>query len=54
MALSFFYLAARALLAALVRSRPGLHLKDVELLVLRHELEGDQITNVQSKQPSLA
>jgi hypothetical protein len=39
MALSFFYLAARALLAALVRSRPGLHLKDVELLVLRHELE---------------
>jgi len=29
----------RALLGALVRSRRGLHVKDVELLVLRHELE---------------
>jgi hypothetical protein len=38
MALSFFSLPARALLAALVRSRPGLHLKDVEL-VPRHEFE---------------
>ena len=39
MAFSFFYLAVRALLGALVRSRRGLHVKDVELLVLRHELE---------------
>jgi hypothetical protein len=39
MALSFLYLAFRALLGALVRSRRGLHVKDVELLVLRHELE---------------
>src|SRR5438034_7114641 len=39
MAFSFLYLAVRALLGALVRSRRGLHLKDVELLVLRHELE---------------
>src|SRR4051794_9108952 len=39
MALSFLYLAVRALLGALVRSRRGLHVKDVELLVLRHELE---------------
>jgi hypothetical protein len=39
MAFSFLYLAVRALLAALVRSRRGLHVKDVELLVLRHELE---------------
>jgi putative transposase len=37
--LSFFYLAFRALLGALVRSRRGLDAKDVELLVLRHELE---------------
>ena len=36
---SFLYLAFRALLGALVRSRRGLDLKDVELLVLRHELE---------------
>ncbi len=35
----FLYLAFRALLGALVRSRRGLDLKDVELLVLRHELE---------------
>jgi putative transposase len=35
---SFLYLALRALLGALVRSRRGLHVKDIELLVLRHEL----------------
>jgi hypothetical protein len=29
----------RALLGALVRSRRGLQVKDIELLVLRHELE---------------
>jgi len=39
MALSFLYLAVRALFGALVRSRRGLHVKDIELLVLRHELE---------------
>src|SRR3954462_41331 len=39
MVFSFLYLAVRALLGALVRSRRGLQLKDVELLVLRHELE---------------
>ena len=39
MALSFFYLAFRALLGALVRRRRGLDVKDVELLVLRHELD---------------
>jgi putative transposase len=39
MALSFLYLAVRALFAALVRSRRGLHVKDIELLVFRHELE---------------
>src|SRR6266700_2756657 len=39
MALSLLYLAMRALLGALVRSRRGLHVTDVELLVLRHELE---------------
>jgi putative transposase len=39
MVLSFVYLAFRALLGALVRSRRGLDLKDVELIVLRHELE---------------
>src|SRR6266700_7144888 len=39
MAFSFLYLALRALLGALVRSRRGLHAKDVELLVLRDELE---------------
>ena len=38
MALSFLYLAVRALLGALVRSRRGLDVKDLELLVLRHEL----------------
>src|SRR5438270_11714553 len=39
MVFSFLYLAVRAVLGALVRSRRGLHVKDVELLVLRHELE---------------
>ena len=39
MAFSFLYLVVRALLGALVHSRRGLHVKDVELLVLRHELE---------------
>jgi hypothetical protein len=36
---SFLYLAVRALLGALVRRRRGLSVKDIELLVLRHELE---------------
>src|SRR5947208_949896 len=39
MALSFLYLAVRTLLGALIRSRRGLDVKDIELLVLRHELE---------------
>jgi putative transposase len=39
MVFSFLYLAVRALLGALVRSRRGLHGNDIELLVLRHELE---------------
>jgi putative transposase len=39
MAFSFLYLAVQALLGALVRSQRGLHVKDIELLVLRHELE---------------
>jgi transposase InsO family protein len=51
MALSFLYLAVRALLGALVRSRRGLHAKDVELLVLRHELE---ILRRQVARPKLA
>jgi putative transposase len=38
-ALSFLYVAFRALLGALVRRRRGLDVKDVELLVLRHELD---------------
>src|SRR4051794_17661230 len=38
MASAFLYLAVRALLGALVRSRRGLDVKYVELLVLRHEL----------------
>ena len=39
MIFSLLYLAVRALLGALLRSRRGLHVKDIELLVLRHELE---------------
>jgi putative transposase len=39
MVFSFVYLAVRAVLGALIRSRRGLDVKDVELLVLRHELE---------------
>jgi len=39
MALAFLYLAVRALIGALVPSRRGLHVKDIKLLVLRHELE---------------
>jgi hypothetical protein len=38
MTFSVLYLAVRALLGALVRSRRGLDVKDIELLVLRHEL----------------
>jgi hypothetical protein len=38
-AFSFLYVAFRALLGALVRSRRSLDVKDIELLVLRHELE---------------
>src|SRR5262245_28570384 len=39
MAFSFLYLAVRALLGAVIRSRRSFDVKDVELLVLRHELE---------------
>jgi putative transposase len=39
MAFSFLYLAFRALLGALVRCPRGLDVKDIELLVLRHELD---------------
>jgi hypothetical protein len=39
MAFSLLHVAIRALLGALVRSRRGLDVKDIELLVLRHELE---------------
>jgi putative transposase len=39
MAFSFLYLAVRALLGVLIRSRRGLHVNHIELLVLRHELE---------------
>ncbi len=39
MVLSFLYLAFPALLGAFVRSRRGLDVKDIEMLVLRHELE---------------
>ena len=37
MVFSFLYRAVRALLGALVRSRRSQHVKDVEMLVLRHE-----------------
>ena len=36
MVFSFLYLAVRARLGALVHSRRGLTVKDIELLVLRH------------------
>jgi len=39
MFLSLLYLAVRALLGLLVRSRRGPDVKDVELLVFRHELD---------------
>jgi putative transposase len=39
MVFSFLYLVVRAVFGALLRSRRGLHVKDIELLVLRHELE---------------
>jgi putative transposase len=39
MGFSFLHLAVRTLLGALARSRRGLHANDIELLVLRHELE---------------
>jgi putative transposase len=51
MVFSFFYLAVRALFGALIRSRRGLDVKDVELLVLRHELE---ILRPQIERPKLA
>jgi hypothetical protein len=51
MAFSFLYLAVRALLGALVRSRRGLDVKDVEPLVLRHELA---ILRRQVARPKLA
>ena len=38
MVFSFLYVAFRALLGALVRSRRSLDVKDIELLVLRQEL----------------
>src|SRR5947207_13754774 len=38
-AFSFLYLAVGALLGVLLRSRRGLYVKDVELLVVRHEFE---------------
>jgi putative transposase len=51
MVFSFLYLVVRALFGALVRSRRGLHVKDIELLVLRHELE---ILRRQVARPKLA
>jgi hypothetical protein len=39
MAFSFLYLALHALLGALLHGRRGLRVKDIELLVVRHELE---------------
>jgi hypothetical protein len=39
MAFSFLYLVVRALIGLLVRSRRGPDVKDIDLLVLRHEVE---------------
>jgi hypothetical protein len=39
MVVAFLYVAFRVLLGALVRSRRGLDLKNIELVVLLHELE---------------
>jgi putative transposase len=50
MVLSFVYLAFRALLGALVRSGRSLDRKDIELLVLRHELD---VLRRQVAQPKL-
>lgn len=47
---SFLYLAVRALLGLLVRSRRGPDVKDVELLVLRHELE---VLRRQARRPNV-
>jgi putative transposase len=56
MAFSSLYLAVRALLGALVRSRRGLHVNNVELLVLRHELEilRRQVTRPKLSEPDRA
>ena len=51
MVFCFLYFAFRALLGALVRSRRGLDVKDIELLVLRHELE---VLRRQVARPSFA
>jgi putative transposase len=51
LAFPFLYLAVRALLGALVRGRRGLRVKEIELLVLRHELE---ILRRQVARPKLA
>ena len=47
---SFLFLTVRALFGLLVRSRRGQGVKDVELLVLRHELE---VLRRQSGRPEL-
>jgi putative transposase len=39
MAFSLLYVAFRALVGVLVRSRRGLDVEDLELLVVRHELD---------------
>jgi len=49
---SFSYLAFRALLGLLVRSRRGPRVKDIELMILRHELDvlrSDQPSRVPSR-----
>ena len=51
MAFSLLYVASRALLGALVRCRRGLDVKDIELLVLRRELE---VLRRQVARPSFA